>query len=331
MSAPGDFATNHVLVGDIGGSTARFAIAVMAEDGIRLDQVASRRCADYGSFEEAAESFLAGLTGARPTAAAVAVAGPVTGDRVALTNHAWSFSIAAARRRLGLERLHLLNDFGAIALALPGLRADELRRIGAGVPKRNLPMAVIGPGTGLGVATLIPAGQSWRVIEGEGGHATFAPMSGREDRVVDLLRRRHGHVSWERVLSGPGLVNLHAAISEIDGLSAPALSPEQVVERGLSGGDPACRETLTIFCAALGTAAGNLAVTVGARGGVFIAGGIVPRLGAFFDQSDFRSRFEAKGRMSDYARTIPTYVITAAYPGLLGAAASLQMGRGMET
>ncbi|MGH6962500.1 MAG: glucokinase, partial [Dongiaceae bacterium] len=163
----------------------------------------------------------------------------------------------------------------------------------------------------------------WAAIEGEGGHATFAPMSERESRIADLLRGRFGHVSWERVLSGPGLVNLYTAIAQLDRRAAEALTPEAIADRGLAGSCPVCREALEIFCAILGTAAGSLALTLGARGGVFIGGGIVPRLGAFFDASAFRARFESKGRLSDYVRPIPTFVITAANPGLIGAAMAL--------
>src|SRR5262249_6079771 len=154
-------------------------------------------------------------------------------------------------------------------------------------------------------------------IQGEGGHATFAPMSERESRIADLLRTRLGHVSWERALSGPGLVNLYTAIAQLDGRAAEPLTPEAITDRGLATSCLICRETIEVFCAALGTAAGNLALTLGARGGVFIGGGIMPRLGSFLDSSAFRARFESKGRLSDYVRPIPTFVITGGYPGRL--------------
>jgi glucokinase len=182
---------------------------------------------------------------------------------------------------------------------------------------------VIGPGTGLGVSGVVRTATGWAVLEAEGGHATFGPMSERESRIGDLLRARFGHVSWERVLSGPGLVNLYTAIAQLDGQAAESLSPEAIDERGRSGSCALCREALEIFCATLGTAAGSLALTLGARGGVFIGGGIVPRLGQFFDSSAFRARFESKGRLSDYVRPIPTFLITAAYPGLIGAATAV--------
>jgi glucokinase len=315
--------TPDCIVGDIGGSTARFALAERSCGRVLLRHVTTQPCADYGGLAEALDAFLAGLGPARPSAAAVAIAGPVVGDMVDLTNHPWSFSIEATRRRLGLARFTVINDFTAIALSLPMLAAADLVPVGGGRRETGKPMAAIGPGTGLGVSGLVRADGRWVALESEGGHATFAPMTERESRVADVLRRRYGHVSWERVLSGPGLLNLHSALTELDGREDAALSPEAVAERGLAGSSPTCREALAMFCAALGTAAGSLALTLGARGGVFIAGGIVPRLGEYFAASEFRARFENKGRLSGYVRAIPTFVVTAANPGLIGAAMAL--------
>ncbi len=309
------------LVADIGGSNARFAIARREPGGVALDHMMAMRGADHADLVAAVEYYLRTTGAERPADAAIAIAGPVVGDRAEITNHtAWSFAIEATRRRLGLVRLAALNDFTAIALSLPHLGAADLRQIGGGTAASGAPIGVIGPGTGLGMSGVVRTAAGWAAIEGEGGHATFAPMSERESRIADLLRGRFGHVSWERVLSGPGLVNLYAAIAQLDGRAAEMLSPEAIAERGRSGACALCREALEIFCAALGTAAGSLALTLGARGGVFIGGGIVPRLGPFFDGSAFRARFESKGRLSDYVRPIPTFVITAANPGLIGAA-----------
>jgi glucokinase len=312
------------LVADIGGSNARFAIARRTDGGVALDHMVAMRGADHPDLVAAIEHYLRATGQPRPSAAAVAIAGPIVGDHAEITNHtAWSFAIEATRRRLALERLTALNDFTAIALSLPHLGAGDQRQIGAGAATAGAPIGVIGPGTGLGMSGVVRTTTGWAAIEGEGGHATFAPMSERESRIADLLRRRFGHVSWERVLSGPGLVNLYSAIAQLDGHAAEPLTPEAIDERGRSGSCALCREALEIFCAALGTAAGSLALTLGARGGVFIGGGIVPRLGAFFDASAFRPRFESKGRLSDYMRPIPTFVITAANPGLIGAAMAL--------
>jgi len=312
------------LVADIGGSNARFAIARREAGGVALDHMVAMRGADHADLVAAIEHYLLTTGEKCPPAAAIAIAGPVVGDRAEITNHtAWSFAIEATRRRLGLVRLAALNDFTAIALSLPHLRAGDLRQIGSGAATAGAPIGVIGPGTGLGMSGVVRTATGWAAIEGEGGHATFAPMSERESDIADLLRGRFGHVSWERVLSGPGLVNLYAAIAQLDGHDAEPLSPEAIDERGRGGACALCREALEIFCAALGTAAGSLALTLGACGGVFIGGGIVPQLESFFDRSAFRARFESKGRLSDYVRPIPTFVITAANPGLIGAAMAL--------
>jgi glucokinase len=279
------------------------------------------RCEDHADLVAAVRHYLATTGASLPSAAAIAIAGPVVGDRAQITNNtAWSFSIAAVRERLGLSHLAVINDFTAVALSLPHLPPQDLRQVGGGDAEVGAPMAVIGPGTGLGMSGIVRTNGRWTAIEGEGGHATFAPMSERESRIADILRRRFGHVSWERVLSGPGLVNLYVAVVELEQRPVEDLPPEAITERGRSGSCPLCREALEMFCAALGTAAGSLALTLGARGGVYLAGGIVPQLGEDFAASAFRSRFENKGRLSAYVRLIPTYVVTAASPGLIGAA-----------
>jgi glucokinase len=319
-----------VLVGDVGGSTVRFALAQRGKAGIELSDMAVQRCHDHAGMAEAISHFLAEAGRPRPRAGAIAIAGPIIGDRAQLTNHPWTFSIADTRRRVGLERLEIINDFTAVALALPLLGPNERQQVGGGAVEPDQPIGAIGPGTGLGVSGLVRAERRWVALKSEGGHASFAPMTERESCIADLLRRRHGHVSWERVLSGPGLVSLHRAIATLAGEPVEELPPEEVTARGLAGSCPLCREALETFCAALGTAAGNLALTLGARGGVYIAGGIVPRLGSFFATSDFRPRFESKGRLSEYVQAIPTFVITAANPGLIGAAAALDMATPAE-
>ncbi len=308
------------LVADIGGTNARFA-RVDAQG--RLYGERSRACAAVHHLVTAATAYLATSSEPRPRQAAVAVATPVSGDWIQFTNSAWSFSIEAARQALGLDQLRILNDFTALALALPLLGADERRAIGGGVALADAPIGLIGPGTGLGVSGLVWSGQRWLPLQTEGGHVSFAATSEREWALSRVLQRRFGHVSPERLLSGPGLVNLYTALAELDGGPAQALQPAQITARGLAATCPRCREALDLFCAALGTAAGNLALTLGARGGVYIGGGIVPRLGDFFDRSAFRARFEAKGRFSTYLAAIPTWVISAENPALRGVAAAL--------
>ena len=308
------------LVADIGGTNARFAR--VGADG-RPYAERSLPGADFPGLTAAARAYLDATGGPRPVRAAVAVATPVTGDWIQFTNSDWSFSTEAARRELGLERLTILNDFTALALALPLLGPDERRTVGGGAAAPEAPIGLIGAGTGLGVSGLVWSGERWIPLQTEGGHVTFAAADERKWAVGRILQRKFGHVSPERLLSGPGLVNLHAALAELEGWPAEPLDPADITDRGLTGACPHCRDVLDLFCGALGAAAGNLALTLGARGGVYIGGGIVPRLGDFFDRSAFRARFEAKGRFGGYLATIPTWVITAAHPALRGVAAAL--------
>ncbi len=247
----------------------------------------------------------------------------MTDNQVTLTNHPWTFSVEALRQQLGLRRLQVINDFAANAVAVPHLAPDDVLQVGGGVAVRNAPIGVIGPGTGLGVSAFVPSADGGAMIAGEGGHVTMAPATPQESALLDLMRSRFDHVSAERILSGPGLVNLYNALCELSDMPAASYSAEQITNPGIWNADPRTHEATAMFCAMLGTVAGNLALTLGARGGIYISGGIVPRMSAFFVQSEFRARFEAKGRLSDYVMAIPTYVITRPLPVLLGAAAML--------
>lgn len=308
------------LVADIGGTNARFALAT--PDGyIEAERILSG--ADYPDLVQAAAAYLRDAPAPRPRRAAVAVATPVTGDWIQFTNNSWSFSTEAARQALGLERLLILNDFTALARAVPLLSPEERRAVGGGTAVAEMPIGLIGPGTGLGVSGLVWSGNHWVPLETEGGHVTFTATDEREWAVSRIIQQRFGHVSPERLLSGPGLVNLYTALAELEGWLAEDLAPAAITDRALAGSCRHCVEVVEMFCGMLGTAAGNLAITLGARGGVYIGGGIVPQLGDFFDRSAFRSRFEAKGRFSDYLAAIPTWVITAVNPALRGAAAAL--------
>ena len=313
-SAPPD------LIADIGGTNARFAL-VDADRRIYAEQIMT--CADYPDPSAAIRAYLAEIATVAPRQAAIAVATVIMGDWIQFTNSPWSFSIETTRQALGLERLLILNDFTALALALPLLGPDERRVIGSGTAVANAPIGLIGPGTGLGVSGLVWSGNRWIPLQTEGGHVTFSPVDQREWAVIQILQRQFGHVSPERLLSGPGLVNIYTALAELEGWPTEDIAPADISDRALTGTCPHCQEALDLFCAALGTAAGNLALTLGAHGGVYIGGGIVPRLGEFFDRSAFRARFEAKGRFSGYLAAIPTWVITAANPALRGVAAAL--------
>lgn len=311
------------LVGDVGSTNARFGLVLAGDRSAALRHVISLRCANYPGLAAAVEAYLAQVRGPRPRVAAIAIAAPPNGDRLSLTNHPWTFSISETRRVLGLDRLDILNDFTALALSLPVLPPEDLVKIGEGSSTADAPLAVIGPGTGLGMSGLIKTGDRWMALTGEGGHAAFSPVTEREMDVARILQRRYGHVSWERLLSGPGLINLYESLAELAGQAPESLSPGDVSKRGVERSCPICSEALDMFCGSLGTAAGNLALTLGARGGVYIGGGIVPRLGGFFQESAFRQRFEEKGRFAGYLAAIPTYVISARYPALTGAAITL--------
>lgn len=306
------------LLADIGGTNARFAIA---EDGkIGSEQVLA--CAAYPDPASAIEHYLQriGRTDAatRPDAAALDIAGPLSGDRVALTNHAWSFSARALRDELGLKRLILLNDFTALALSIPHLQSSDLEQLGGAHAVPNAALALLGPGTGLGVSGLVPYPGGYMPLQGEGGHVTLPAINARQARILEWARLQTEHVSAERILSGSGLELLYRAQCALESRQPEAYSAADITSRALSGECQMCLEALTEFCSWLGIVAGNLALTLGSVGGVYIGGGIVPRLGNFFLQSPFRSSFEAKGRFASYLAPIPCYVITAPTPALLG-------------
>lgn len=308
-----------VLVADIGGTNARFGLV----DGSGVRDTRILRGAEFPSFQAAAESYLdiaCGQDGfARPRRAAVAVAGPVTGDRASLTNIVWGFSIEEVRHRLGLDRLLVVNDFTAVALSVPRLTAADRVQVGTGGEgPPGAPVGVIGPGSGLGVSGLIRGPGGWVALSGEGGHATMSATDARDEAVLGLLRTRFGHVSAERVLSGPGLVNLYEALRQLNGREAQPRTAAEITAQAHDGTDPDCVEAVELFCAMLGTVAGNLALTLGALGGVYIAGGIVPRLGALFHRSAFRAHFIDKGRMRPLLEPVPTFLITHELPAFLG-------------
>lgn len=309
------------MIADIGGTNARFALL----DGMdRRDEIVLA-CADYPDLVSAVEDYLrrVGATGkARPSEAAFAIAGPVTNDIVRMTNHVWQFSATHSKQQLGLRRLIILNDFTALAMAVRHLGDSDLEQIGSGKATPNTPIAVIGPGTGLGVSGLIPSGQHWIPLQGEGGHVTLSVMNELEVAVLKQLQQRFSHISAERVLSGPGLVTLYDAICGVHGTVPEVLTPPEITKRAKDGSCRMCLETVSMFCALLGTMAGNLVLTLGALGGAYIGGGIAPSLGPMFTSSRFRDRFEDKGRFTDYVSGVPTFVIKAELPALLGLASA---------
>ena len=316
------------LLADIGGTNARFAW--QAAPGAPITDVQVLPGAHYPTLQAAMHAYLDGLGRGAPAAVAIAIANPITGDMVRMTNHDWAFSQSAVKAEFGLRTLRMLNDFTALALALPDLPAAELRQVGGGEAVPGVAMGLVGAGTGLGVSGLLPDGHGgWVPLEGEGGHVTLPATTARERTVMDGLIRRYGHASAERVCCGQGLVDTCAILCEADGVTVQGLdSASAVSEAALKAGHPQALETLNIFCAMLGSVAGNLALTLGARGGVYVGGGIVPRLGAWFDASPFRERFENKGRFTGLLQGMPVWVITSAQsPALLGAARALDRHR----
>ena len=293
------------LVADVGGTNIRLALA--DGPGAPPRDIRAYRDEDYPDIGAVIAAYLAAV-GEAPRAACIAVAGPVVGEVIQLTNRGWKIDIAALRRRFQLSRLLVINDFEALALALPSLDSGMLAPVGGGTALAGKALAVLGPGTGLGVAGLVPVGARWVPIPGEGGHVNFAAGDAREIEILRLLRQRFERVSAERVLSGPGLANLFEALVALDGSS------------------PTCRAALELFCALLGSFAGDVALTFGAQGGVFIAGGIAPRILPFLAASRFRARFEDKGRIRPMMAAIPTSVITAPLPAFPGTIRKLEQG-----
>jgi glucokinase len=310
------------LLGDIGGTNARFAWAQSV--GSPLSDIVTYPCIKYPTLEAALREYLSSQRTSQPIHCALGIANPIVGDQVKMTNHHWSFSISALQKSLGLQRLLVINDFTALALSLPLLRQHDLRKVGHGNAVSGAPLALLGPGTGLGVSGLMMKGDIVEAINGEGGHVSLAASDEFESTVVQRLQKRFGHASAERAVSGPGLVNLYRAVCEVSGTVAESFLPSEVAEFAQKKSNAECVQALQLFFAFLGSVAGNLALTLGARGGVYLGGGILPRLLDELQVSMFRQRFEGKGRFQNYLSEIPTYVIdTVDSPALLGASVAL--------
>lgn len=312
----------HCLVADIGGTNARFALLEgESEQPIAAETLA---CADYPTLVDAVRAYLASVPFAQPSEAVLAIATAVVGDQVSMTNHVWQFSISASREALGLERLTVLNDFTALALAVPHLPDTMCHPIGGGQAVAQCAKALIGPGTGLGVSGVIPLGDTWVPLQGEGGHVAYGGCNEREFTIIQTIRNQSGSVTAESLLSGDGLVLMYQTLVRLRTGQDTVVKPWQVTQRALEGSCLIAVDTVALFCEILGRVARDLALTLGARGGVYIGGGIVPQMLELFSQSKFRARFQQHGRFEHYLRDIPTYVIVSDYPALLGAALVLQ-------
>lgn len=311
------------LVADIGGTNARFGL--QWAPGAPITQIERLACAEHATPEDAVSHYLAHVN-ATPVQACLAVATPV-GDNaeVVFTNSPWRFTPGQMQARFGWQRLRVINDFTALALGVPDLPPQALTRVGPALPAKPGAIAVIGPGTGLGVSGLVPCGEGhWHALQGEGGHVTLAAGDAVEAAVIAHLRVRWPHVSAERLLCGEGLRTLHQALAAVAGRPQPTWAPEQIMERGCSGEDPHCVATLHRFCGLLGSVAGDLALTLGAVGGLYLGGGLLPRMGALVQTSPLRDRFEAKGRFKGYLGQIPMWIVQdSAATALAGAARAL--------
>ena len=308
------------LLADIGGTKTRFSLCPPGGAPAQEEVLYNK---DHANLAAAARHYLAEKKPAEaPRAAALCIAGPTEGEEVALTNFGWSFRKDEWREEMGLERLEVTNDFTAVALAVPHLGTDDVEQLGGGVAHPGGVIGVIGPGTGLGVSGLIPIDGRWTALKSEGGHSALPASTAREAAVLAQLRAQfNGHVSAERAVSGPGLRNVYGALCAVDGVRADDLEPREIAGRAATDGycDEACR----MFSEMLGTVAADLALVLGAHGGIYIAGGVVHNMGAAFDAAGFRARFESKGRLSDFVAPIPTYHITRPWPAFVGLAAVL--------
>ncbi len=304
------------LLADIGGTWARFAVLT----GSHLSPIEAVPTGEYANAIDGIHHYLNRRhnDGADIDTAVIAAAGPVEGGRCQLTNASWVLCCDQLKQTLRLRSVNIVNDLEALAWAVPRLSEADVAGIGHGIELAGEPVVLIAPGTGLGMACFIPGSDGGRVVASEGGHATLAAADAAEEKIIDFLRRRHGHVSAERVLSGRGLMSLYEALSTEAGDGAPVASPEQIVREATDASNETARSALDMFCAFLGSVAGNAALTFGAKGGVLIAGGIAPKILEPLRRSSFRERFESKGRLRGYLAHIPTKVVTRRDPAFLG-------------
>ncbi|WP_114327545.1 glucokinase [Candidatus Colwellia aromaticivorans] len=315
------------LVADIGGTNIRLALSDKKNN---LTNIETYQCTKFKNLFEVISQYLTEhKIQNRSINACLAIACPIDNDLISMTNLPWKFSQKDLKQQLNLNSLTLINDFTAIAMAIPFLSNDQKVQIGSGESTPSKAISVCGPGTGLGVATLIPVDNKWHCLGGEGGHMDFAPVDTLEIKILHYLQGVKNRVSYEQLLSGYGLEQIYQALIVLDSYptkrnaAVDKLTAAQISARAVANSCSTCYQALSLFCRVLGSFAGNLALMANSLGGVYIAGGIVPKFIEFIQQSDFRSRFEAKGRLTPLTQQSPTYVITEKQPGLLGASAYL--------
>ncbi|GAA0852532.1 glucokinase [Aliiglaciecola litoralis] len=309
------------FVADVGGTNIRIA---QIEGSSSLSHIKKYLCNDFATIEEAIKHYFSHYPDVSFSYGCIAIACPVSGDWVKMTNHSWEFSIEKLTAALGLDWLGVINDFTSVAHSLPVLGDEQKIQIGTGTVKEKANIAVFGPGTGLGVDHLTFTDKGWKALDGEGGHVDFAPQDENEFAIWHFLKKKLGHVSAEEVLSGRGILHIYQGLADHRQLPATLTQPAQITQKAVDQECELCLATLQQFCKIMGSFAGNLALNLGTAGGVYIGGGIAARFVDFIQNSDFRARFEDKGRFSHYVATIPTFIITEPDHGLIGAAAYLE-------
>lgn len=311
-----------MLVADIGGTNARFSLA--SPEDYTLTHQHSFKCSDFSSLAEVIHAWQ-NLSGQPlPRRACFAIAGPIDNGHVKMTNLSWEFSCQSLKSEFDIAELHLINDFAALANAAAVLQGDDLHCLKQGSAANAAPLAIIGPGTGFGAAALVPNKDKWITLASEGGHAAFAPTTEIERQLLEILSQKYTHVSIETLLCGRGLVDIYQSLAQLQQQAANNYCPSDITKQAVTDGDNLCVQTVETFCNILGSVAADKALTYGARGGVFIGGGIVPRLLEFIKTTHFQAHFVNKGVMSHYVEDIPVHVMIADQPALIGAAAWLQ-------